>query len=299
MSEAVLPETVAPEPVLLGRSPAALTVARLLRSPKGWFGAAVVAAFVLIALLAPLIAPMDPLAQHAGQELLPPGGEFLLGTDNLGRDLFSRLVFGSRISLLVGMVAVALGAGVGVLTGLVAGYFGATIDTLIMRFYDGLMAFPTILLGIAVVTALGPGLLNVAYAIGLAQIPHFARITRACVLVERQRDYVVASRSLGASDLRLMMRHVLPNCLSPLLVQLTLTMTFAILAEASLSFLGLGTQPPTASWGAMLSESRSYLDEGPWMAVCPGLTLAVLLLGMNFLQDALRDALDPRRAGWG
>lgn len=294
MSEAAIHE-----PISRGRSPAALTLARLFRSPKGLFGGAVVLAFVVIAVAAPLIAPMNPLAQHAGQELLPPGGGFLLGTDNLGRDLFSRLVFGSRISLLVGVVAVALGAGVGVLTGLVAGYFGGAADTLIMRFYDGLMAFPTILLGIAVVTALGPGLLNVAYAIGLAQVPHFARITRACVLIERQRDYVVASRSLGASDLRLMMRHVLPNCLSPLLVQLTLTITFAILAEASLSFLGLGTQPPTPSWGAMLSESRSYLDEAPWMAISPGLVLAVLLLGLNFLQDALRDALDPRRAGWG
>jgi ABC-type dipeptide/oligopeptide/nickel transport system permease subunit len=203
------------------------------------------------------------------------------------------------VSLLVGVVAVALGVGLGVLSGLVAGFFGGIVDATIMRISDGLMAFPTVLLGIAVVTALGPGVLNVAYAIGLAQAPHFARITRAAVLVERKRDYVLASRSLGASDLRLMVRHVLPNCLSPLLVQLTLTMIFAILAEASLSFLGLGTQPPTPSWGAMLSESRAYLSEAPWMGVWPGLTLAVLLLGLNYLQDALRDALDPRRAGWG
>lgn len=286
------------EPLALGRSPARMALRRVLRNPMGVAGALILAFFLAIAAFAPLLAPYDPVAQHAGQELLAPGHGYLLGTDNVGRDILSRLIFGARISLLVGIVAVALGAGLGVLSGLVAGFFGGFVDGLIMRIYDGLMAFPTVLLGIAVVTALGPGVLNVAYAIGLAQAPHFARITRAAVLVERQRDYVLASRSLGASDLRLMGRHVLPNCVSPLLVQLTFTMTFAILAEASLSFLGLGTQPPTASWGSMLSESRAFLIDAPWMGIWPGMALAVLLLGLNYLQDAVRDALDPRRAAW-
>lgn len=278
------------------RSPLENAIRRTLRSGRGKFGTTILALFILLSLLTPLLATYDPVIQHAGDELQGPSLQYLLGTDHLGRDLFSRVLFGTRTALLVGLVAVVLGAAIGVSTGLVAGYFGGIIDAVVMRIYDALHAFPTILLGIAVVTALGPSTFNVAYAIALSQLPNFARITRAAVLVERRRNYVMASVSLGASDTRVLTHHILPNCLSPILVQLTLTMTFAILAEASLSFLGLGAQPPTPSWGGMLAESRAYLQDAPWVGIWPGLMLAILLLGLNFLQEALRDALDPRRA---
>jgi len=204
------------------------------------------------------------------------------------------VIYGTRVSILVGILAAALGAGVGTTLGLVAGYFGGVADAVIMRFCDALHAFPTILLGIAVATALGPGMTNVAYAIALAQLPNFARVTRAAVLVEKRRNYVLASISLGAGPGRVLTKHILPNCLSPLLVQLTLTMTYAILIEAGLSFLGLGAQPPTPTWGGMLADSRAYLQEAPWIGFWPGMALAMLLLGLNFLQEAIRDALDPR-----
>jgi peptide/nickel transport system permease protein len=250
---------------------------------------------VLCAVAAPVISPYDPLAQHAGAELRSPGAQFLLGTDNLGRDILSRIIYGSRASLLVGVVAVALGAGVGIATGLAAGYFGGLVDTLIMRFYDALLSFPAILLGIAVVSVLGTGMLSVAYALAIASLPTFARLMRSRVLAERERDYVLAARCCGAADRRIMWLHVLPNAVAPLLIQISLAMGFSVLAESALSFLGLGTQPPNPSWGAMLNESRAYLRTAPGFGIFPGAALATLLLGLNFLADALRDALDPRR----
>lgn len=277
------------------RRPMVQALFRTLRNPIGMFGASVLGLLVICAVGAPIIAPYSPIEQHAGAELRPPSAEYLLGTDNLGRDLLSRIIYGSRASLLVGIVAVGLGAGIGLATGLAAGYFGGTVDTVIMRFYDALLSFPAILLGIGVVSVLGTGMLSVAYALAIASLPGFARLMRSRVLAERERDYVLAARCCGAPDQRIMWLHVLPNAVAPLLIQVSLAMGFAVLAESALSFLGLGTQPPDPSWGAMLNESRAYLRQAPWYGVWPGVALALLLLGLNFLADALRDALDPRR----
>jgi peptide/nickel transport system permease protein len=277
------------------RGPLLQALRRTVTNPMGLFGITVVSLLVIGAIAAPLISPFDPIEQHPGSELLPPGGRFPLGTDNLGRDLLSRIIFGSRSSLLVGMVAVGLGAGLGIASGLAAGYLGGWPDAVIMRFYDALLSFPAILLGIGVVSVLGSGPLSVAYALAIATIPTFARLMRARVLTERERDYVLAARCIGARAMRIMWQHVLPNAMAPLLIQISLSMGFAILAESALTFLGLGTQPPMPSWGGMLNESRAYLRTAPSFGIFPGLALASLLLGLNFLSDALRDALDPRR----
>jgi peptide/nickel transport system permease protein len=277
------------------RGPLTQAVVRTLSNPMGLFGATVLGVLVIAALAAPLLSPFDPLEQHPGSELLPPGARFLLGTDNLGRDLLSRIIFGSRASLLVGVLAVGLGATVGIATGLAAGYLGGAVDAVIMRLYDALLSFPAILLGIGVVSILGPGMFSVAYALAVASLPGFARLMRARVLAERERDYVLAARCIGAVDTRIMAIHVLPNAIAPLLIQISLAMAFSVLAESALSFLGLGTQPPQPSWGTMLNESRAYLRTAPGFGIFPGVALALLLLGLNFFSDALRDALDPRR----
>ena len=265
----------------------------------GLFGLTVLTLLVLAAVAAPMLSPHDPAEQFRGMELKPPSGAFLLGTDQLGRDLLSRIIYGSRASLIVGVLSVLLGAGVGVSTGLCAGYIGGWADIVIMRIYDALLAFPGLLLGIAVIAITGPGIFNVALAIAIAQMPGDARLTRSIVLSLRERDYVQAARSLGASRLRIMLTHILPNTLPPLLVQFSLAMGFAVLAEASLSFLGLGTQPPTPSWGSMLNDSRPYLRQAAWYGIWPGVALALLLVALNYLSDALRSALDPRRINMG
>jgi peptide/nickel transport system permease protein len=272
----------------------ARTVRRLLRSPSGILGLIAMALLLLTAAFAPWIAWYDPVVQFPGSELAMPSNRFLLGTDELGRDVFSRIVYGSRISLLVGVLAVSIGGIVGVSSGLVAGYQGGWLDSAIMRLWDTLLAFPAILLGIAVASILGPGVTNAAIALAIVSIPQFSRITRASVLAEKQRDYVLAARALGANSWRIAAGHIFPNTISPLLVQLSLAMAYAVLLEAGLSFLGLGTQPPDPSWGSMLNASRAYLRQAPWYAVFPGIALSILLLGLNFLSDALRDALDPK-----
>jgi ABC-type dipeptide/oligopeptide/nickel transport system permease subunit len=272
---------------------------RTLRNPLGFFGLAILSLLVLIALAAPLIAPYDPVVQHPGRELLAPGPDFLLGTDELGRDLLSRVIYGTRPSLVVALMVVVLGGGLGIVTGLAAGYLGGWVNAVLMRFFDAMFAFPPILLGFVIIAALGPGTTQVAYAIALAVVPTLGRVARSLVLKERNRDYVLAARCTGARNGRVMFLHVLPNAVSPMIVNLALVMGFSVLAEASLAFLGLGTQPPTPSWGAMLNESRAYLRNDPWMAICPGVVLALLLLGLNYLADALRDAFDPRRVNAG
>lgn len=277
------------------RNPLALAMVRTLRNPMGAFGLLLLALLVLLAILAPLVAPFDPLAQQGGQELRPPGSTFFLGTDEFGRDILSRVVYGSRTSLLVGVVAVAVGAGIGVPTGLVAGYEGGWLDAVIMRIWDAMLAFPGVLMGIAVITVLGPGAFNSAIALALVSMPQFSRLTRACVLAERRKEYVTAAYCLGAGTPRILLGQLLPNCMGPLLVQLSLSMGFAVLLEAGLSFLGLGSQPPEPSWGSMLNQSRAYLRQAPWYGVFPGIALAAMLVGLNYLSDALRDALDPRR----
>lgn len=268
---------------------------RVWRNPLGAIGVSVAGLLTAVAVLAPVPMPYDPYIQYAGRELAPPLSLHSLGTDELGRDTLSRLIYGTRISLLVGIVSVAVGVGVGVTTGLVAGYWGGWVESALMRLWDALLAFPAILLGIAVATVLGPGLVNAALAVGIINIPQFSRISRASVLTEKEKDYVMAARASGLGDLGIVFRHVLPNTLAPLLIQATLAMAYAVLLEAGLSFLGLGAQPPEPSWGSMLNSSRSYLREAPWYGIFPGIALSTLLLGLNFLADAVRDALDPRQ----
>lgn len=268
---------------------------RTLRNPMGAFGVLILMALIFVALAAPLIAPYDPLQHHPEEAFAAPGSKYLLGSDQFGRDIFSRVIYGSRASLLVGVVAVSLGAGVGIPLGLIAGYRGGVIDTVIMRLWDALLAFPAIILGIAVITVLGPGTINAAYTLAIASMPTFSRLTRSIVLSEREKEYVQAAELLGGSAGRVLFRHLLPNSLGSLLVEVGLAMSWAVLIEAGLSFLGLGTQPPTPSWGAMLNDSRAFLAQAPWYAISPGVAIALLVLGLTFLADALRDALDPRQ----
>jgi peptide/nickel transport system permease protein len=250
---------------------------------------------VAAAVLAPAIVPYDPLVQHQNQELVQPGRAFLLGTDDVGRDILSRILYGMRLSLMVGILSVLLGALVGVVSGMTAGYLEGWLDAVTMRLWDSVLAFPPVLVGVAIAALMGPGTLSLCLALALASIPQFARLARASVLVEKQREYVAAARCLGGSDVLILARHIFPNTLSPLLVQLTLAMAFAVLLESGLSFLGIGAQPPEASLGSMLSVARRFLRPAPWYGVFPGLALVVLLLGLNFLSDAARTALDPRR----
>jgi peptide/nickel transport system permease protein len=248
----------------------------------------------LAALLAPLVAPYRPDEIHPLDSLTAPSRQYLLGTDDLGRDILSRVVYGARVSLMVGGIAIGIAAAIGVPLGLVAGYRGGRLDGLIMRVMDALLAFPAILLAIALMAVLGPSLENAMIAIGVIYIPAFARITRANVLSLREREFVEAARALGAGGLYIAVLVVLPNCLSPLIVQGSLGVANAILVEAALSFLGLGVQPPEPSWGSMLSFGRNLLAQAPWYATFPGLAIFVTVLGLNFLGDGLREALDPR-----
>jgi peptide/nickel transport system permease protein len=276
-------------------NPLAHALTQTWRSRTGMIGISIVVFFVFLALAAPLIAPHDPTEQFRGDELLPPSPTYPMGTDQLGRDQLSRIIYGARVSLAAGIFAVSIGASIGITSGLIAGYNNERfIGIAIMRFYDGLLTFPGILLAIAIVTALGPGLLNVAIAIGIAQSPLDARLTRSIVLSQREYDYVMAARSVGASGKRIIVSHILPNTLPLLIVQLGLSIGGAVLAEGGLSFLGLGVTPPMPSWGGMLNDSRPYMYEMLWYAIWPGLALFTLLLGINFLSDALRDALDPK-----
>ena len=267
---------------------------RLLRHPTGLLGVILVGLVVLGAICAPLITPAGPLAQAPGQELGAMSLHHLFGTDEFGRDLLSRVLYGARISVGLSLVAVLSGALVGVACGVVAGYIGRAVDAVVTRIVDVLLAFPPILLGIAITAVSGTGIRGIAIAIGVATIPDFARIARAATLTEREREYVMAARALGASSRTIMGRHLLPNIVPPLLVQLGVALSFAVLLESGLSFLGLGVQPPNPSWGAMLQIARTYLYQAPSYAITVGLTLALVLIGFNFIADALRDILDPR-----
>jgi ABC-type dipeptide/oligopeptide/nickel transport system permease subunit len=250
--------------------------------------------FLAMAATSPLVAPRDPLAQDLSRRLEAPSGEFPFGTDDFGRDILSRVLYGARISLRVGLVAVAISLVVGGGIGLVSGYYGGTLDLLVMRLMDVLLAFPAILLAIAVVAVLGPSLTNAMVAVGITGIPVYARLVRGVVLQVKSLEYVTAARALGAGDARLILRAVLPNCVAPILVQTTLGLATAVLDAAGLSFLGLGAQPPTPEWGAMLSQGRELILDAPWALTAPGLAILFSVLGFNLLGDGLRDALDPR-----
>ncbi len=261
----------------------------------GIVGAFLVFVLIVVALFAPLIAPYDPYTQDPGNELDEPSRAHLAGTDEFGRDVLSRTIYGSRFSLAIAFAGVTSAMVIGGVLGLVAGVAGGVTDTVIMRFTDFLLAFPGILLGILVVTILGPGTMNLAVAIAVASVPIFIRIMRARVYGEIELEYVDAARAIGCSKFRLTFRHLLPNCLSVLVVQANITMVNAILLEAGLSFIGLGAQAPEPSWGLMLRMARGYLRQAPVYALAPGIALSLLMIGVNFTADSLRNLLDPRR----
>jgi peptide/nickel transport system permease protein len=294
MAEARLRALAVPDDVLPEEGAGSGFLRDLLRVRLAGVGLAIIVLLVGCAALAGVIAPYDPLKQNLDLAFAPPTVAHLLGTDDLGRDLLSRTIYGARISLLAGIVAVGIALVAGVTIGLVAGYWGGTLDQVLMRLMDALLAFPGLILALAITAALGSNLLNALIAIGIVGIPSYARLTRGQVLAVREFAYVEAARAMGTSHSRVLVRHVLPNVSAPLIVQTSLGVAFAILAEASLSFLGLGAQPPTPSWGAMVSLGRDYLDQAPWIVFAPGGAIFLAVLGFNFLGDALRDTLDPR-----
>jgi peptide/nickel transport system permease protein len=275
-------------------TPARRALLRLVRRRGAMFGLVVVVFFIAIALLAPLIAPHDPVQTSWGAIRKPPSAEFLFGTDEIGRDVLSRVIWGARASLLAGLVSVCISLAFGVPVGLLAGYVGGWTDGLISRFTDAMLAVPFLILAIALAAFLGPSLTNAMIAIGVSATPIFIRLSRAQVLAVKVEDYVEAARAVGNPHWRIALRHILPNILPPLIVQSTLAIAAAVIAEASLSFLGLGQQPPSPSWGSMLNTAKNYVDNAPWMAIWPGVSIFLLVLSFNLLGDGLRDALDPR-----
>lgn len=265
----------------------------LLRNPVGLVGLIIVVATVILAIGAPVFAPYNPANQDA-ERLLGPSLQHLFGTDELGRDTFSRIIYGSRISLAVGVFAVLIAFVVGGLLGVIAGFFGGKLDSLIMRFVDILFAFPGLILAIVIAGLLGASSRNAMIAIGVIYAPAFARVVRGSVLGVLSELYIESARVSGASTTAVIARHVIPNIVAPLIVLVTVYLSSAIIAEASLSFLGLGAQPPTPTWGGMLNAARMYMEINPWMAIAPGLAIMLIVLGLNFLGDGLRDVLDPR-----
>jgi peptide/nickel transport system permease protein len=278
-----------------GDSPWRQAWRRLGQRPAALVGLAVILFFVGIALAAPLVSPYDPIATDWLAVRKAPSLRHLFGTDEIGRDVLSRVIWGTRASLLAGLVSVSIALALGMPLGLVSGYQGGIVDGVAMRMIDAMLAIPFLILAIALAAFLGPNLTNAMIAIGVSQMPVFARLTRAQVLTAKHEDYVEAARALGNPDRRILLRHILPNISAPILVQATLAIAMAIIAEASLSFLGLGQQPPAPSWGSMLNTAKNFLSQAPWMAVWPGLAIFSLVLSFNLLGDGLRDALDPRR----
>jgi peptide/nickel transport system permease protein len=286
---------VATEPAIAPPTVRRFDVARRLARNRGAFGGLIMLlAIGVSAALAPLIARFDPIAIDPSHALYSPGLPYFLGSDQYGRDVFSRVIFGSRISLTVGPIAVAIALVPGVALGLLAGYYGRWIDIVLMRAVDVMLAFPGILLALGIVAVLGPSLSSLMVAVGISSIPTYARLTRGSVLAARENLYVDAARVIGATDGEILVRHILPNVVAPIIVVATLGVGSAILVAATLSFLGLGSQPPTPEWGRMLSEGRQYLREQWWIATFPGLAIMLTVLALNMLGDGLRDALDPR-----
>jgi peptide/nickel transport system permease protein len=275
-------------------SPSARAWRRLLARKSAVVGLAIIILFVLIAVFAPLIAPYDPALQSWTSVRKAPSLRHWLGTDESGRDLFSRVIFGARASLLAGVVSISIALSLGVPIGLLAGYGGKWIDALISRITDAMLACPFLILAIALAAFLGPSLQNAMIAIGLTAAPIFVRLTRGQVIVVKVEDYVEAARAVGNPPVRIALKHILPNILPALIVQATISIATAIIAEASLSFLGLGQQPPAPSWGSMLNTAQRFLTNAPWMAIWPGIAIFLVVLSFNLLGDGLRDALDPK-----
>lgn len=272
------------------------TVAR--RHPLGVFGLSLIVGLALLALFAPLVAPHDPYESVAGERLLSPSWSHPMGTDNLGRDLLSRIVYGARVSLFIGLGGAIAGITGGIAVGLTSGYLGGRVDNIMQRVVDSLMAFPSLILALALVATLGPSLRNVLIAIAVGAIPSTSRVIRGSVLSVKEEDYVSAARSLGATGFHIAIRHIIPNIVAPVLILASVAFGTSIIAEASLSFLGLGAQPPSPSWGMMLSgPSRRFMTDAPWMAIFPGLAISLVIFGINVFGDMLRDLLDPRLRG--
>jgi len=272
---------------------------RFKKNRAALIGLGLIVAEGILAVSAPVIAPHDPIRMELREARRPPSSQHLLGTDELGRDILSRIIYGCRISLTLGLVSVGIGLSFGMLLGGPSGYFGGRFDILVMRFIDVLMSFPTILLAILVVTVVGPGLYNAMLAVGVAQVPLYARLVRGLILKLKEKEFVDAARALGVSNFRIIIHHILPNCLSPLVVQATLNIASAILSAAALGFLGLGAQPPTPEWGAMLSKGRLYMRVAPHITTFPGLAIMLTVLAFNLMGDGLRDAMDPRMSRFG
>lgn len=291
---AALAQRGEPEPAGRGEGLARLTARELRRNGGAMAGAAILAAIVLAALAAPLVAPYDPIAISPAASAQPPSAAHLMGTDVLGRDVFSRVVYGARISLWLGVVSVAIACSLGLLFGILAGFYRGAVEAVIMRGADVLLAFPSFLLALTILFSLGQSIVNVMIAVGLASVPGYTRIVRGSVLSAREQEYVTAARTAGCSDRRLMVRHLLPNIVAPVIVISTVGIAWAIITSASLSFLGLGVQPPTAEWGSMVNDGMRHLNRSWWIATFPGLAIAVAVLAINLLGDGLRDALDPK-----
>lgn len=292
---AITRPAVAPDARFIRVTPSDIFWARLRRNRGAVMGGVIVFGFISTAILAPWIAPHDPVRNDLANALVPPGtGGYLLGTDNLGRDQLSRIIHGSRISLSVGLVVQGMAVALGTAFGLLAGYYGGVVDDLVSGITNILFAFPRFLFALAIIAVLGPSLFNVFLALGVVSWPTLCRLVRAETLALKAKDFVEAARAAGASHRRIIVRHVLPNCLGPIVVVATLGVAGAILSEASLSFLGLGTQPPAPSWGSMLSRGRSYVWSASWLTVFPGMAIFLTVLGLNLLGDGIRDALDPR-----
>lgn len=268
-------------------------IRRVLRNRLAAIGVLIVGGLLVAALLAPWLAPYDPEVQFSDAARQPPSADYFFGTDNIGRDNFSRILYGTRVSLLVGVASMLFASVLGVMLGLAAGYYGGWLDTVIMRTMDALLAFPAVLLAIFIIAVLGPSLLNAILAVGIVYTPTFARLIRASALAIHAKEYMESARAIGLRDGQIMRRVILLNSLSPLVVQFSLGVGYAILVEAGLSFLGLGVQPPTPAWGSMLGYGRNYMAMAPWLTAFPGLAIFVTVLGFNFVGDGLREALDP------
>lgn len=269
---------------------------RVMANPVALAAISFLAGLVILLIAAPALTPYDPLAMLPGQQFLPPQAKHLAGTDLFGRDIATRLLYGGRLTLSIGVVAVLIAALPGTALGLIAGYYGRWSDRLITWLVDVMLAFPTILLALTIIAALGPGMPNVILAVGIAGIPNYTRLVRGQVLAARRQPYVRAAVTVGCSDLRILLRHILPNIFGPILVLATLDIGWAILNASALNFLGVGVQPPRPEWGAMLNEGRGYLRNAPWVSAAPGLAITLTVLAVNLLGDCLRDALDPRRS---
>jgi peptide/nickel transport system permease protein len=275
-------------------TPTNIALRELVRNRSAIVGSAILIALLFVALFAPLLTPYDPIVIDPEVSFSAPNRNHIMGTDDFGRDIFTRLLYGTRISLRVGFLAVGIGGSIGLIIGLAAGYFGGAFDFVVMRFIDIMLSFPGILLALLIMTILGPSLTNVMIAVGISDVPLYVRLVRGTVLSAKENGYVEAARGLGCSRRVIIVRHILPNIVAPFIVVTTLEVANAILLSATLSFLGMGAQPPTPEWGAMLNEGRRYIRTGWWMITFPGLMIMLSVLGINLLGDGLRDALDPK-----